>query len=95
MKSQKKYILDYRVIIKPDKRTGSNKSCYVASCPTLGIADDGNTVEEAFKNIRSLIAFHLECLRDEGKEVPVDNPHEELVANTQIQVSFPPPRFAI
>lgn len=95
MKTQKKYILDYRVIVKPDKRTGSDKPCYVAYCPTLGVADDGDSVEEALDNIRSLIAFHLGCLQEEGKEVPVDNPHEELVTNTQIQVSFPSLRLAI
>ncbi len=95
MKSQKKYDLDYRVVVKPDKRTGSGKRCYVATCPTLGIADDGDTVEEALKNIRSLIIFHLECLQKEDKEIPVDNPHEELVTNTQVQVSFPSLRFAM
>jgi len=95
MKAQKKYDLDYRVVVKPDKRTGSNKHCYVASCPTLGIADDGDTVEEALKNIRSLITFHLECLQKEGKEIPVDSPHEELVTNTQVQISFPSLRFAL
>ena len=51
-------ILDYRVIIKPDERVGSGKSCYVAYCPTLGVADDGDTVEEALKNIKSTIEFH-------------------------------------
>lgn len=68
MKAQKKHILDYRVIIKPDQRTGSGKSCYVAECPTLGIADDGETVEEALKNLRDTIVFHLECLQAEKVE---------------------------
>ena len=95
MKTQKKYNLDYRVVVKPDKRIGSGKPCYVVTCPTLGIADDGDTIEEALKNIRSTIAFHLKCLQEEGKEIPVDNPHEELVTNTQIQVSFSPLRFAM
>jgi predicted RNase H-like HicB family nuclease len=95
MKTQKKYILDFRVIIKPDQRTGSNKPCYVAHCPTLGIADDGDTVEEALKNIRDTIIFHLQCLQEEGKEVPVDHPHEELVTNTQVQIALPKLRLAI
>ena len=95
MRPQKKYILDYRVIVKPDKRIGSNKPYYVASCPTLGIVDDGDTVKEALKNIRSLITFHLECLQKEGKEIPVDNPQKELVTNTQIQVSFPSLRLEV
>ena len=95
MKSPKKYDLDYRVVVKPDKRMGSGKHCYVASCPTLGIADDGDTVEEALENIRNTITFHIECLQEEGKEIPVDSPHEELVTNTQVQVSFSSLRLAI
>lgn len=95
MKSQKKYILDYRVILKPDKRTGENEPCFVAYCPTLGIADDGNGTQEALENIRKTIAFHLECLQKEDKEIPVDKPNEELVTNTQIELSLTSPfRFA-
>ncbi len=95
MKSSKKYDLDYRVVIKPDRRTGSGRHCYVATCPTLGIADDGDTVEKALKNIRGTIAFHLKCLQEEGKKIPVDNPHEKLVTSTQVQISSPSPRFAM
>jgi len=89
MKPRKKYVLDYRVILKPDKRTGSNKPCFAAYCPTLGVVDDGDTVQEALKNIRKTIAFHLKCLQKEGEEIPVDKPNEELVANTQIELLLP------
>ena len=95
MKTRKKYILDYRVILKPDKRLESNKPCYVAYCPTLGVVDDGDTTQEALENIRRTIAFHLKCLQEEGKEIPVDKPSEELVTNTQVKLSFTSPlRFA-
>lgn len=94
MESRKKYALDYRVLVKPDKRLGSNKACFVVYCPTLGVVDDGNTVEEALDNIQKTIAFHLRCLQEEGKEVPVDKPSEELVTNTQVKLSFASaPRF--
>ena len=95
MKSRKNYVLDYRVVVKPDKRLGGNKPCFTAYCSTLGVADDGDTVEEALENIRKTIAFHLKCLQAEGKEVPIDRPSEELVANTQVKLSFTSsPRFA-
>jgi len=95
MKSRKNYVLDYRVVVKPDKRLGSNKPCFVAYCPTLGVADDGDTVEETLGNIRKTITFHLKCLQEEGREVPVDKPSEELVTNTQVKLSFTSsPRFA-
>lgn len=95
MKSRKNYVLDYRVVVKPDKRLGSNEPCFVAYCPTLGVVDDGGTVEEALVNIRKTIAFHLKCLQEEKKEVSVDKPNEEFVTNTQVRLSFTSsPRFA-
>ncbi|PJE69087.1 hypothetical protein COU96_01585 [Candidatus Shapirobacteria bacterium CG10_big_fil_rev_8_21_14_0_10_38_14] len=54
-------VLNYRVIVKPDKRMGTEKPCFSAFCPTLGIADDGDTFEEALVNIQNLIKFHLQC----------------------------------
>ena len=81
---QKQTVLDYRVILKPDKSLGSNKPCYVAYCPTLGVADDGNSPEQALSNIQETIAFHIECLQKEHKEIPVDKPNEELVTNMQV-----------
>lgn len=48
-------ILNYRVVVEPDERTGSNKPCFVAYCPTLGVADDGDTIDEALGNIREAI----------------------------------------
>ncbi len=67
MASLKKQAINYRVIVKPDHRTGSGKRCYVAICPTLGVADDGDTVEEALANLQNTIIFHLESLKEEGK----------------------------
>jgi len=96
MKLKKKTVLNYRVILKLDKRLGSKKSCYVAFCPTLGVVDDGDTPQEALKNIKSTISFHLKCLQRECKEIPVDNPNEEMVTNTQISFPLSPlTRFAI
>lgn len=85
MKSKKQQILDYRIILKPDKRIGKNNRCYVALCPTLGLADDGETAQEALANIKSTIIFHLDCLQKEHKEIPTDNLSEEQVTNTQIK----------
>jgi len=87
MKYTKKTVLDYRVILRPDTRTGSKKSCYVAFCPTLGVVDDGNSPQEALKNIQGTIGFHLESLQKERKEIPVDHPNEEMVTNTQVPFS--------
>ena len=84
MKAKK--VLNYRIILTPDVRTGSGKKCYVATCPTLGVVDDGDTPDEALKNIEETIKFHLESLKEEGKEIPVDKPEKELIANVQVQL---------
>lgn len=88
MKPRKEYILDYRVVIKPDKRLNSNKPCFVAYCPTLDVVDDGDTVQEVLENLRKTIAFHLKCLQEEDKEIPIDKPSEELITNAQVKLSL-------
>ena len=45
-----KQVLNYRIIIEPDKQTGTGKPGFTAYCPTLGVADDGDTIEEALQN---------------------------------------------
>jgi len=77
-------ILNYRIIIEPEKM--DRKTVYNAYCPTLGVADWGNSVEESIKNIQSLIKFHIECLLEDKIEVPVDNLDKEIVASTRISI---------
>lgn len=81
-------ILNYRVIIEPDKRTGTNKPCFVAFCPTLGLADDGDTIEEALASIKEGIQCYLEALVKDGQEIPqADNIEEGFV--TSAKASLP------
>lgn len=77
-------VLNYRIIIEPEKM--GRKTVYNAYCPTLGVADWGSSVEEAIKNIQSLIKFHIECLLEDKTEVPVDNLDKEIVASTKISI---------
>jgi len=83
-----KIIGSYRIIVKPDKYPDAGEKCYTALCPTLGLADYGDTIEQAIKNINSLIRFHIECLAKEGKEAPVDESQKELI--TSVEVTIPP-----
>lgn len=78
-------ILNYRIIIEPEKM--GRKTVYNAYCPTLGVADWGDSVEEAIKNIQSLMKFHIECLLEDKVEVPVDNLEKEIVASTKISIT--------
>ena len=80
-----KVILNYRVIVEPDERTGTNESCFTAYCPTLGIADGGDTIEEALASIKEGIQCYLEALIKDGVEIPAnENIEEGLITSTKI-----------
>ena len=58
-------ILNYRVIAEPDTQTGTDKPGFTALCPTLGVADDGDTVEETLTNIKGAIKAYVQSLIDD------------------------------
>lgn len=78
-------VLNYRIIIEPEKM--GRKTAYNAYCDTLGLADYGYSVEEAIKNIKSLMKFHIKCLLEDGVEVPTENIEEELVMSTRVSIN--------
>ncbi len=80
-----KNVLNYRVIIEPEK-TGK-KIVYNAFCPTLGVADYGDTIEEVLSSIKDGIELAIESLLEEKKEVPKDNVDEQLIATVRITSS--------
>lgn len=59
-------MLQFRVEVSRDPVTGS----VVAEVPGLGIADQGADVPEALANIKTMVAFHLGCLQEEGETIP-------------------------
>ena len=63
----------YRILLAYDAETEQ----VTAEVPALGIADYGADVDEALQNVREMIAFHLECLLDEGEEIPEETAAEE------------------
>lgn len=83
MKTQKR-VANYTIIIEKQKRMGTNKICYVAYVPILGIAADADTIEEVEKEIKSLIEFHLESLVEEGEEIPIEK--DALVARSEVNL---------
>lgn len=82
-------LLNYRIIVEPDEYTGSNKPCYTAYCPTLGVADGGDTIEEAVKNVHGAIEAYIEALVDDGQSVPVDKTDQDMITTTQISIDKP------
>ncbi|MBU2592611.1 MAG: type II toxin-antitoxin system HicB family antitoxin [Patescibacteria group bacterium] len=77
-------ILNYRIIISPDTQTGTSKSGFTAFCPTLGVADDGDTIEEALANVKGAIKVYVDSLVEDNQPVPVDMPEQDIITTTQI-----------
>lgn len=85
-------IANYTILIERQKRMGTNKICYMAYVPILGIATDADFIEEAEKEIKSLIEFHIESLAREEEEIPIEA-GETFV--TRSQVNLPKSAFII
>jgi len=79
-------ILNYRVIISPDFQTGNNKAGYTSFSPKLGIGDDGDTIDESLINIKKAIESYVKSLIEDNLPVPIDNPNQDIVTTTQINV---------
>ncbi len=76
-------VLNYRIIIEPEKQ--GKKTVYNAYCPTLGVADYGDSVKEVLKSIQDGIDLAIECLVEEGKHVPADKIKDQVITSTQVK----------
>jgi predicted RNase H-like HicB family nuclease len=80
-------ILNYLIVIEPDTRTGTSEACYSVYCPSLGLADSGDTVEEAVANMEKLISFHIESLKEkEGKFALRDHAIDSFIATAKVKI---------
>ena len=77
-------ILNYRIIVNPDTQTGTGKFGFTALCPTLGVADDGDTVEQALTNVKDAIQVYIDSLVEDNKTLPIDRPEHDIVTTTQV-----------
>ncbi len=75
-------IANYTVVIEKQQRIGTQKSCYVGYIPILGIATEADTIEKLQEELSSLIQFHIECLVEEGEEIPLKS-NDSLVARLE------------
>jgi len=80
-------ILNYRIIVEPDVRVGTEEHGFSAHCPTLDIADGGDTVEEALSSIQEGIECRIEALMAEGLPIPKpDNVDTTVVATSKVKI---------
>lgn len=80
-----KKVLNYRIVIEPEKYDDGS-TVYVAYCPTLGVSDYGDTVEEVLASIKGGIELAVESLVKEKSEVPVDTVEEQIITSAKISV---------
>ena len=78
-------ILNYRIIITPDVQTGTWKWGFTAFSPTLWVADDWDTIDEALENVQKAITIYIESLVEDNESVPVDHPEIDIVTTTQVK----------
>lgn len=71
----------YKVILEPQNEGG-----YTVTVPSLpGCISQGDTYDEALKNIREAIELYLESLRADGEPVPEEN---HLVLDLEVEASI-------
>lgn len=76
-------VLTYRIIVEPEKQ--GKKTVYNAYCPTLGVADYGDSIDEVLESIKDGIDLALDHLVKEGKQVPVDTTEKGMIATAQVK----------
>ncbi len=81
-----KAVLSYRVIIEPEKI--GRKTVYNAYCPSLGVADYGDSMEEVLKSMKDGIKLAIECLLEEKRDVPKDNIEEQVITSVRIPANI-------
>ena len=78
-------ILNYRVIIEPERYPDGSK-VYNAYCPTLGVADYGDTVDGALESIKDGIELAVESLAKEKKEIPTDKLDGQIITSAKVNL---------
>jgi antitoxin HicB len=69
-------VLEYTVILHKDEEFEG----YWVEVPALpGCVSQGKKKEEALKNIREAIELHLECMKEDGEEIPKEESYKVAV----------------
>lgn len=74
-------IFNYRIIVEKEK------NIYNAYCPTLGLADYGETIDGTLNRITKLVKFHIESLVESGYPVPLEKESTTIITSIEIPIS--------
>lgn len=75
-------VLNYRILITPEKHEG--RTVYNAYSPTLGVADWGETIEQAKHHIKGAIECHVEGLIEDNQPIPTPDEPDVMIVTTSI-----------
>ncbi len=65
---ERQELLNYHVVFTRDSETAA----VVAELPTLQLAEFGADLPEALERLQAMASFHLDCLAEEGKAIPLE-----------------------
>lgn len=69
-------VLEYTVVLHRDE----DYEGYWVEVPALpGCVSQGKSRDEALANIKEAIELHLECMKEDGEELPVEESSKVLV----------------
>jgi predicted RNase H-like HicB family nuclease len=72
----------YIVIVEEDKAGG-----FVATALAFpGVVDQGDTEEEAIMHLRDALMFTIECMAEEGEELPESDVRRRTVREVELAV---------
>lgn len=78
---QKATVFKYTAIFEPDKESGG----FVVSIPALpGCVTEGDSFEEALKNVKEAAELYLEVLKEKNEEIPVEE--NSVVAPVEVSI---------
>ena len=77
----KKYFLD--IVINKEKLSDGN-DVFVVKCPSLGVASQGSTIDEAIKMIKEAVELYLEEMPEAYNDLDLTN--KELPTFSVIEV---------
>lgn len=80
-----KKVLNYRIIIEPENYPDGTK-VYAAYCPTLGISDYGDSIEDVLKSIKDGIELAIESLAKHKKEIPIDDVEDQIITSAKVNL---------
>ena len=76
-------VLHYQVAFTRDPDTAT----VLTEIPALQIAEFGVDVPEALERLQAMATFHVHCLLEEGKQIPID---EREQPGFYLRVKLPP-----